>query len=122
MATVVDVTGAKYPRELKGEAIQPMEGVSLRPAFAGRPLKRIQPIFWEHEGNRAIRAGRWKLVSKYLDGWELYDLVADRVERNDLAKQHPAIVRKLTAQWEAWAKRVGVRPWDEIGGKKQKKK
>jgi arylsulfatase len=111
MATVVDVTGAKYPREFKGQAIQPMEGVSLRPAFAGRTLKRAQPLFWEHEGNRAIRSGRWKLVSKYLDGWELYDLAADRVERNDLAAKHPAIVSKLAAEWEAWAKRSHVDQW-----------
>jgi arylsulfatase len=111
MATVVDVTGAKYPREFKGKAIQPMEGVSLRPAFAGRTLKRTQPIFFEHEGNRAIRSGKWKLVSKYLDGWELYDITADRVERNDLAAKHPDIVKKLTAEWEAWAKRANVDQW-----------
>jgi arylsulfatase A-like enzyme len=111
MATVVDVTGAKYPREFKRRAIQPMEGVSLRPAFAGRALKRTQPIFWEHEGNRAIRAGKWKLVSKYLDAWELYDINTDRVERNDLAAKHPEIVSKLAAEWEAWAKRANVDQW-----------
>jgi arylsulfatase A-like enzyme len=111
MATVVDLTGAKYPREFKGQTIQPMEGVSLRPAFAGRALKRTQPIFWEHEGNRAIRSGKWKLVSKYLDGWELYDITADRVERNDLAAKHPDIVKKLTAEWEAWARRANVDQW-----------
>jgi arylsulfatase A-like enzyme len=111
MATVVDVTGAKYPREFKGQAIQPVEGVSLRPAFAGRPLKRTQPIFWEHEGNRAIRSGKWKLVSKYLDGWELYDITADRVERNDLAAKYPDVVRKLALEWEVWAKRANVGQW-----------
>ena len=111
MATVVDVTGAKYPREFKGQTIQPMEGVSLRPAFAGRAINRTQPIFWEHEGNRAIRSGKWKLVSKYLDGWELYDIAADRVERNDLAAKHPDIVKKLAAEWEGWAKRAHVDQW-----------
>jgi arylsulfatase len=111
MATVVDVTGAKYPRAFKGRTIQPMEGVSLRPAFAGRPLKRPQPIFWEHEGNRAIRSGKWKLVSKYSDRWELYDIAADRVERDDLAAKHPDIVRRLAAEWEAWARRANVDLW-----------
>jgi arylsulfatase len=111
MATIVDVTGARYPREFKGRTIQPMEGFSLRPAFAGRRLKRTQPIFWEHEGNRAIRSGKWKLVSKYMDGWELYDIAADRVERNDLAAKHPDIVKKLAAEWEAWAKRANVDQW-----------
>ena len=111
MATVVDVTGAKYPREFKGQAIQPMEGVSLRPAFAGRPLTRTQPIFWEHEGNRAVRSGNWKLVSTYPGGWELYDMAADRVEANDLAARHPDIVKTLAAEWDAWAKRANVDPW-----------
>jgi arylsulfatase A-like enzyme len=111
MATIVDVTGARYPREFKGRTIQPMEGVSLRSAFAGGRISRTQPIFWEHEGNRAIRSGRWKLVSRYPDGWELYDMTADRVERDNLAARHPDVVRKLAAEWEAWAQRANVDRW-----------
>jgi arylsulfatase A-like enzyme len=111
MATVVDATGATYPREFKGRTIQPMEGVSLRPAFAGGRIQRTQPICWEHEGNRAIRAGKWKLVSKFPDGWELYDMTADRVERTDLASRHPDVVKELAAAWEAWAKRANVDRW-----------
>jgi arylsulfatase A-like enzyme len=111
MATIVDVTGATYPGEFKGSAIQPMEGVSLHPAFAGGRIRRTRPIFWEHEGNRAVRSGRWKLVSRYPDGWELYDMTADRVERNDVARRHTDIVRKLAAEWEAWAKRANVDRW-----------
>jgi arylsulfatase A-like enzyme len=111
MPTVIDVTGARYPREFKGQAIQPMEGISLRPAFAGRPLTRSQPLFWEHEGNRAVRSGNFKLVSTYPCGWELYDMAADRVEANDLAARHPAVVRTLAAEWDAWAKRANVDEW-----------
>jgi arylsulfatase A-like enzyme len=111
MATIVDVTGARYPREFKGRTIQPMEGVSLRSAFAGGRIRRTRPVFWEHEGNRAIRSDRWKLVSRYPDGWELYDMTADRVERNDLAARHPDVVRKLAAEWEAWAQRANVDRW-----------
>mgnify|MGYP003694427209 FL=1 len=58
MPTLIDVTGASYPREFKGQAIQPMEGVSLRPAFAGQSLRRTRPLFWEHEGNRAVAIGQ----------------------------------------------------------------
>ena len=111
MATIVDVTGATYPDEFKGRAIQPMEGVSLHPEFAGGRIRRTRPIFWEHEGNRAIRSGRWKLVSRYPDGWELYDMIADRVERNDVAPRHSDVVRTLAAEWEAWAKRANVDRW-----------
>jgi arylsulfatase A-like enzyme len=111
IATIVDVTGARYPREFKGQTIQPMEGVSLRPAFAGGRISRTQPIFWEHEGNRAIRSGRWKLVWRYPDGWELYDMTADRAERTDLAARHSDVVKKLAAEWDAWAQRANVDRW-----------
>jgi arylsulfatase len=114
MATCLDVGGAK-PKE----GTPKPEGVSLRPAFEGKPIDRANPIFWEHEGNRAIRQGKWKLVMKYNQPWELYDMEADRTELHDLSSQEPAKVSELSGEWEAWAKRVGVRPWEEIGGKKK---
>ncbi len=94
MATAVDLTGAKYPAEFAGSAILPMEGVSLRPAFEGKPLERKTPIFWEHEGNKAVRDGRWKLVQKWKGPWELYDIDADRTEQNDLAGKQPEVAAR----------------------------
>ena len=111
MATVTAATGAKYPSEYKGHAIHPMEGVNLRPALDGRPLNRPRPLFWEHEGNRAVRSGNWKIVSVYPEPWELYDIAADRVERNNVAAQHADIVTRLSGEWDAWAKRTNVDPW-----------
>jgi arylsulfatase len=111
MPTVVDVTGATYPQEFKGHVIHPMDGVSMRTVFAGQPVTRTQPLFWEHEGNRAVRSGKWKILSTFPGRWELYDMAADRVERQDLAAQHPDVVRTLAAQWDAWAKRTNVDPW-----------
>ncbi len=112
MATCLDVAGAEYPRTFAGETIQPLEGVSLRPGFSGRALGRREPIFFEHEGNRAVRAGDWKLVAKGPAGpWELYDMASDRTEMHDLAAREPERVRALAAQWEAWAKRAQVLPW-----------
>jgi arylsulfatase A-like enzyme len=111
MATCIDLAGADYPREIEGRAIQPLEGASLLPALAGRPLNRTQPLFWEHEGNRAVRAGDWKLVAKQRGDWELYDLAADRTEMHDLARERPEQVKQLAEQWQAWADRVGVEPW-----------
>ena len=64
-----------------------MEGVSLVPALVGKPLERKNPIFLEHEGNRAIRDGKWKLVMKLKGPWELYDIEADRTEQHDLSKE-----------------------------------
>ena len=123
MATVLDVSGAKYPAERDGQAITPPEGVSLRPAFSGQPLGRTRPLVWEHEGNRAIREGDWKLVAKGLHApWELYDLAADRTELHDLAAAEPARVVALGAQWDAWAKRANVwpSPLDKAAGTRSK--
>jgi arylsulfatase A-like enzyme len=111
MPTILEVTGATYPREFRGHPTQPLEGVSLRPALVGGALSRTQPLFWEHEGNRAVRSGKWKLVSAYPNTWELYDMRVDRVERRDLAASHPDLVRTLGAAWDAWAVRAGVDPW-----------
>src|SRR4029077_16405795 len=94
-----------------GVQIQPLEGRSLVPAFDSKPIDR-EAIYWEHEGNRAIRVGDWKLVAKGPAApWELYDLKADRTETNNLAEQHPERVRQMTANWEAWAHRAKVLPW-----------
>lgn len=111
MPTVLELAGAEYPREYRGHAIKPLEGISLMPMFAGHEVKRQSPLFWEHEGNRAVRDGKWKLVSKHRREWELYDMDADRTEMQDLLNQHPQRVAELVQQWQAWADRVGVMPW-----------
>lgn len=110
MATCVDVAQADYPTESEGTPIYPLEGKSLVPAFAGETIER-DALYWEHEGNRAIREGNWKLVSKYSIGeWELYDIDKDRTELNDLADEHPEKVEELAAKWEAYAQRAFVYP------------
>ncbi|HID24357.1 MAG TPA: arylsulfatase, partial [Planctomycetaceae bacterium] len=112
MATCVHVARATYPKRYKGREIQPLEGVSLIPAFYGRPLRRRDAIYWEHEGNRAVRLGQWKLVAKGAGGpWELYDMERDRTEMHDLAAAYPEKVRELAARWRAWAQRARVKPW-----------
>ncbi len=110
MATCVDVASAEYPPEYNGNKITPMEGRSLVPAFDNKQIER-EAIYWEHEGNRAVRQGKWKLVSRHPRGWELYDLEADRTELNDLAQEHPDKLEELKSMYEAWAKRCGVQHW-----------
>ena len=88
----------------------PTEGCSLVPAFDGKSADR-GALFWEHQGDRAIRRGKWKLVSSYKRPWELYDLEADRTELNDLAATHPELVEAMEMEYEKWASLAGVRPW-----------
>lgn len=113
MATVLDVTGTSYPAQLDGRKILPLEGQSLRQAF-GADLPSRSPMFWEHEGNGAMRDGKWKLVRDYPRDWELYDMEADRTETHDLAAQHPQRVAQMVSQYEAWARRCGVLPRDKV--------
>ena len=110
MATCVDLAEADYPATRDGHTIKPAEGVSLAPAFAGAAINRGTPIFWEHEGNRAVRDGHWKLVAKAGQPWELYDLQQDRTELQNLAAEMPAKVEDLAAAWEAYAERADVLP------------
>ena len=73
-------------------------------------------MFWEHEGNRAVRLGRWKLVSEYGKPWELYDMEVDRTELHDLSAKDPSTVAYLSDLYRGWAERCGVRPWETLVG------
>jgi arylsulfatase len=116
MATCIDISGATYPKQFKEVSITPMEGTSIVPAFANRPLKR-DLLAWEHERNRAIRIGQWKLVARSGAEWELYDIETDPVEMKNLATTMPEKVKELAEKWETWAKRCLVLPYPE--GKKK---
>ncbi len=112
MATCVDVGKAEYLQEANGLAITPMQGTSLRPAFSGKPLERGKPLFWEHEGNRAMRDGKWKLVARGHNGpWELYDIEDDRTETNNLIDRETEKADAMISAYEAWAVETLVQPW-----------
>lgn len=113
LATVLEATGVEYPDSYPGRDLLPPEGTSMLPSWRGRPSPP-RPMCFEHEGNAAIRHGRWKLVRKYGGDWELYDLDADRTEVNDLAAAHPERVTALAQSWQDWADRCGVLPREEL--------
>ena len=118
MPTILDAAGAAYPSERSGQPVPPAEGESLLPVIRGDlQWRRSKTIFWEHEGNRAVRSagdGRWKLVRKFPGDWELYDMHADRTELHDLTAQQPNRARELATAWDVWAGRVGVQPWEVV--------
>ena len=98
-----------------------MEGEDLLPVFA-RDSKKKRTLYWEHEGNRAVRKGNHKLVAMHDTPWELYDLSKDRSELKDLSSTMPKKAEELRIAYATWAKRVGALPWNEVNVKKKKKK
>ena len=122
MATCVDLAKTKYPAEYKGNKIIPIEGRSLTTVFDNDSMEKRQ-IFFEHERNRALRDGKWKLVAKGLNGkWELYDMEKDRTEMNDLSQSNPAKTKELADAWETMAIKVFAKPYPAPRKKKAKKK
>lgn len=109
MATCCDVAGATYPSEKNGKTITPKQGISLAPVFRGEKWKGHDFIFWEHEGNKAVRSAKWKLVSKDRGKWELYDMINDRTELNNLIDEKSDVAEKMIAAWEKWADEVKVK-------------
>ncbi|MBL9186560.1 MAG: arylsulfatase [Opitutaceae bacterium] len=98
--TVLELAGVTKPAAIKGHAVPPSPARSLVPAFARDAAVPHDYIWWEHEGNRALRRGDWKLVALKDAPWELYDLAVDRGETNNLAAARPDKVRELAALWQ----------------------
>ncbi|HEX7352705.1 arylsulfatase [Brachybacterium sp.] len=112
--TVLEAVGGSGPRTPDEGGPGPdgpsLRGRSMLPSWRDRrKAPDDHPLFFEHEGNAAIRRGRWKGVRKHGEPWELYDLERDRTETFDLAAAHPGLLAELTATWTAWARRCGVR-------------
>ena len=130
MPTFLEVAQINYPDSIRGQKTLPITGVSMIPSMTKGADYNTRTLYWEHEGNRAIRQGRWKLVSEYPGSWktlrdypnkgtwELYDLETDRTEENDLAAQYPERVAQMAAAWEDWAHNSQVEDWKAIGGEK----
>ena len=102
MPTICDIAGAAYPAN-----VLPQEGVTLAGVFKGEAMP-TRRIFIEHEGNRSVRDGDWKLVALHDKAWELYRIAADPTEMRNLAAQEPARVAELSTAWNEWAERCSV--------------
>lgn len=112
MATCVDAARAPYPTPNGGtDSAIPLEGRSL---LSTAPGHAERSLYWEHEGNRAMRRGPWKLVGRHPGDWELYNIDEDRTEFRDLAAADPKRARDMAADWGRWADRVGVLPWEMV--------
>jgi len=105
MATLVDITGADYPSKFNNQKIVPMQGMSLYPVLQGKAMQREMPIFWQWSKGRAVRKGEWKAVAEGVNSpWELYNMVNDPSETENLATLHPEIIVELDELFKSWQK------------------
>lgn len=113
LPTILEVTGASYQNEVDDHEIQPMQGESLLGLLRGKDWEREQPIFWEHEGNAAVRLGQFKLVRQHNLDWELYDMEVDRTELHNLIGKNPKLEAEMAKQYFDWADKIGVMDWEQ---------
>ena len=104
MATCIELAGTKYPEEYEGRKIVPTPGKSILPIVRGEEMPD-RYIYAEHEGNRMVRKGDWKLVSANFRGdeCELYNIKEDRTEQHHLIKEYPEMAKELEDAYFEWA-------------------
>ncbi|MDE0809983.1 MAG: arylsulfatase [Alphaproteobacteria bacterium] len=109
LPTAVAVADATYQGKLSLPGVDLIDQINK-----GTAEERI--LFFEHQGNRAVRQGKWKLVALDDQPWELYDFSVDRTEMNDLAEKFPDRVKSMNAAWEKWGAENQVTPLpDDLG-------
>ena len=111
MPTILELTGATYPRNRNGATVPIYEGTSLLPALSGGKINRTAPIIVEHEGNKMLRDGDWKVVQEFelIEApWRLYNMRNDPTEMNDLAGTNPEKLTEMVGKYKRWADWTGV--------------
>ncbi|MBU1820687.1 MAG: arylsulfatase, partial [Bacteroidetes bacterium] len=108
LPTALDLTGAPYPKEYAGHAINDMDGRSLLPVFLKKKRQSYAQLFFEHEGGKALIEGDWKLVYPKRKSWELYNLKTDRTESTNLMDKYPDKAREMQQKYDVWSRRMGI--------------
>ncbi|MEM7292387.1 MAG: arylsulfatase [Pseudomonadota bacterium] len=111
LPTILEATNSTFLTELDGHAIQAAQGESFLDNLCGKPRARERAIFFEHEGNCAVRSGSYKLVRQFGEDWELYDMDNDRTELHDFAARNKPIRDNLLKQYDEWTQSIGVEEW-----------
>ncbi len=108
LPTFLDLANITMPTN---SGVQTPVGESISSIIFNEAWKRDLPICFEHEGNSAIRKGKWKAVRQHPGKWELYDMEQDRTELVNLCNIHPKILHTLITEYEDWASVSEVRSW-----------
>ncbi|MEM6378891.1 MAG: sulfatase-like hydrolase/transferase [Bacteroidota bacterium] len=115
--TALEISQAPYPEKRLDVPLPTLPGKSILPILEQQQTggSEERTLFWEHEGDRAVRQGDWKLVSIYPENkWRLYNLSEDRTELEDQYELEPARAKALEMLYEQWTKDTGVIPWDSL--------
>ncbi|MEI7731976.1 MAG: arylsulfatase [Verrucomicrobiota bacterium] len=112
--TLAEITGANVPAEIAAQ----LDGRSLAPLLKNPNADWPERYLFTHVGRWAkgqvagaqysrcrVRNSRYSLVCANADGtkaWELFDLKADYGEKNNLAADHPEVVKELDVEYQKW--------------------
>ncbi|WP_440876015.1 arylsulfatase [Thalassotalea sp. PLHSN55] len=101
MPTLIDITGAKYPRSYNDTVVLPMAGESFLPQLMGSEKPRAKPLFWQFRQHKAVLYRHWKAIND--DGnWQLFNMKSDRTEIQNLATHYPEQLATLIQMYRDW--------------------
>ena len=105
LPTVLDALNLSKPSELN------LDGISLLPIASDAESVRGQPLGFHFRGAGAWHDQNFKCIGKRSDdSWELYDLVSDPGERNDLSAQRPQKMKAMRMAWQRWYETLETAP------------
>ncbi|MFT4547611.1 MAG: arylsulfatase A-like enzyme [Verrucomicrobiales bacterium] len=100
LPTLADLADAEIPTTHPTRELRPVSGISLRPLFEDKKLKRSEPIHLQFAADYGLRDGDWKLVSFKSQEWELYNVANDRTELINLAAKEPERLQAMVEKWK----------------------
>jgi len=102
LPTILELAGNIDPADETSSGYPELHGVSLVSSFYKDNSVKHDFIYFNHEGNYALRMDNWKLVTSELDThqWSLYNLANDRSENNDLSTEYPERVKMMKEKWK----------------------
>lgn len=78
------------------------DGISFLPTLLQQEQEEHAFLYWEfpaYQGQQAVRMGKWKAIRRDIFKGnmelELYDLVADPQEQNNIAADHPEVIKQI---------------------------
>ena len=120
LPTLCATAGVKPPAGIDGE--------NLLPTLTSKGEQKQSTLYWEfpsYGGQQAVRIGDWKGVRTKMTGGnrkiELYNLAKDIGEQNDVAADHPDIVRRVANIMRTGRTSAPIEQWNRYLAEKSAK-